>query len=1476
LNNLIEYANIAKNRLKFEFPYDVSDWINNMNMMMENYHKHTTWSDLIQIDSATDIIDFMKKLDSYECKCLFSGEHGYQGEWLYIYDVCKNTYDENARKKMGLKNPLQFRYSTEAYWVKDRKEKDRTNCHIVIVARTYQAMRKLNYILSMASIDGFYGKPRIDLDLLFQLTKDEVYITSACIAGWKYDDAKDIWLKIWRHFGDSFFLEYQTHNTQPQKDLNLLIYDMSQEYGIQTIIGLDTHYINEEDRIKRDNLLKRKGQHYDDENGWYMDFPSGYGAYKRMEEQCVLPKEEIIYSMMNTHVFLNGCDDITINTDFKIPILPQYQKYNYNERSKILSEILNDKFENEDDEHKTEDRNQGMLYEYGEVDGSNTVDYFLDNNALVDLAVTKYNGQLTTTSRGSASSYYTSKLLGFTTMDRFESEVPIYPERFITRDRILSSHQMPDIDFNVSSQEPFVLAAKELFGEHGCYPLLAVGKLGEKSGFKLYADIKGIEPSIANEISKCIDQYNEALKQVDDEEDKKDIHIEDYITDKTHLQIFNDSKPYQGIIEQAKVHACFLKGQLVHMSDGYKKIEDINVGDFVLTHNNKYSQVIETMKNKTDEIVDVKITGDKITCTPNHPFYSMVDNEIKWCAAEELKKGDYVGYPIDNNAIIPTFYQECKTYKNRYIDLNDKNLWWLIGRYIGDGWCESPRKNYHKIVICCNKTDEVELNEIISHIPSYLKYKVEEANTTYKINFYHKPFFEYLQQFGKYAHGKKITSDIFNLPIDYLKEFIVGYLSADGNESINKTHAVVSFKTVSKELCYGLQYCIHKVYRIPCTISMIDGHDEYIENRLVHSKKKYVGRFSVGCDKRENFYKDGLIWIKVKEVTKKSHKTETYNLSVVGDNSYTINNVAVHNCGFMLFNGNPNDKDVVGYGDIRYEIGLIRCHSESTGKSTIVANIEGGLLDSYGYVKDDFLIVDVVGIIFKLYSSINRKVPTVSELRKMVQGDELTWRMYEIGATCSLNQCEKPATTKRVMKYKPKEIKELAAFIAGIRPGFKSLLDGFLNRVEYSNGEKAIDELLKDCFHYMLYQEAVMKIFSYLGIPMKESYDTIKKISKKKLVGEKLAHVESTLKSHWQENIGNLDNFEPVYKVVKDSARYSFNAPHALAMANDSLYEAWMKAHYTSKFYEVTLNHYQDKGDKNKVASLIKEAMNVFGYSMGSYEYGKDNSKFTVDDETKVIYPNLSSVKGIGEKAVENMMDFYNIGLDDFIDIYSSIKGTNVNATVFKNLVKIGYFKKYGTIKKLLTIVEIYDSWKGSTGEGRKTISKSNISELGLDDINIYKYATDVTKSGKISDKQFTNVDWLGIVKELAFRVDNEEYGVAQLVKFQYEVLNYIDYIDNTIDWRYITVTDLDTQYSPKFKAYFISNGQSVEMKVHKKLNYKDKEIVTSFNEVPFENGDVLYIKNWKKQPKKSKINDEWVVIPDVVEKWIKDYTKIY
>ena len=171
---LYELAKTAEKRLKFKFPYSIEEWIDNKNLLIENYHKHTTWSDLIQIDSATSIEDFMKLSDQYGCQCYFSGEHGYPGEWLYVYDLCNKTSDNLFREKLGLKCPIKFRYSVEAYWVKDadtvyseeyydkksqqnktRTAKDNTNCHMVIVARNYNAIRKLNYIISCAHDTGF-------------------------------------------------------------------------------------------------------------------------------------------------------------------------------------------------------------------------------------------------------------------------------------------------------------------------------------------------------------------------------------------------------------------------------------------------------------------------------------------------------------------------------------------------------------------------------------------------------------------------------------------------------------------------------------------------------------------------------------------------------------------------------------------------------------------------------------------------------------------------------------------------------------------------------------------------------------------------------------------------------------------------------------------------------------------------------------------------------------------------------------------------------------------------------------------------------------------------------------------------------------------------------------------------------------------------------------------------------------------------
>lgn len=520
--------------LTFKFPYSAEDYVKNL--YLENYHCHKDFSNTSTPDCAESINAYADRVHEFGTKCLYSGEHGSQGNQFQVYKVAESEH-------------LKYIHSSEVYWVKDRKEKDRANCHMIVAAKNAEGRGDINFALSMANIDGYYYKPRIDLELLFNIPKDNVIVTSACVAGWNYEDAEDIWLKIHKYFGDNFFLEVQYHNTDKQKELNKKILRIAKEHNIQIICGLDSHYVKEENAVKRDQILKYKNINYPDEEGWYLDYPDTPTVIKRFEEQGVLNREEIYRAIMNTNVFVAECEEIVLDRKFKIPSV--YKGKTYKEKCKIYKDVLNKAYAKE--KEKSKEKADGIRYEAKQVMEAGVVDYFLTSKAIVDDAIKNEGGILTTTSRGSAASFITNKLLGLTTVDRFNADIPIYPERFLTKERVLAG-QMPDIDLNVATQEPFVKAARKLLGEHGCYPLMAIEKLKEKAAWQLYAGANEVKSEDANQISKYLDEYNKALKYADEDE-KDDIHVEDYIPEE-YAELFKQSNEYQGITINLKVHAC--------------------------------------------------------------------------------------------------------------------------------------------------------------------------------------------------------------------------------------------------------------------------------------------------------------------------------------------------------------------------------------------------------------------------------------------------------------------------------------------------------------------------------------------------------------------------------------------------------------------------------------------------------------------------------------------------------------------------------------------------------------------------------------------------------------------------------------------------------------------------------------------------------------------------------------------------------
>lgn len=367
---------------------------------------------------------------------------------------------------------------------------------------------------------------------------------------------------------------------------------------------------------------------------------------------------------------------------------------------------------------------------------------------------------------------------------------------------------------------------------------------------------------------------------------------------------------------------CFIEGTLVWTNDGYKPIENIKINDYVLTHLNNYKPVYKIMRKKTNKLCDIKIAGSEIiTSTENHPFYvrkkKLVWNnntrsycinleEPEWIEASKLDNTYRVGIPINNKNEIPEWVGTEKHLNNQFgvstselenklsVLLDNKDFWWLIGRYMGDG-CYYNKNGKYQFEICCNKNNNEtqEIKGVLDRLPEF-NYSLSEKYTSNVFVINRKELVEFVEQFGKGAEGKKITNNILNLPKYLLESFLLGYLSADAH--FDNKYNCYKITTVSKELAYGLQKCVLKAFGRYCSMTTKEAYIGNIEGRIVNCKKSYTLNFYMGNKHLQYYIEDNYAWVNIKSVSISDKEAFIYNMSVLDDESYTVNNFAVHNC----------------------------------------------------------------------------------------------------------------------------------------------------------------------------------------------------------------------------------------------------------------------------------------------------------------------------------------------------------------------------------------------------------------------------------------------------------------------------------------------------------------------------------------------------------------------------------------------------
>ena len=521
-------------------------------MRYNNYHKHTHISSIFTPDSNDHAEAYIRKEVERGGKNYFTTEHGSMGDIFEAKTLCDKY---GIRCLPGL----------EGYIVPDPLIKDKSNYHIIIIPRTDKARKKVNRISSRANIEGYYYRPRIFPTDLLALDRDDVYITTACVAGLLKDDfaTQSILYPLIEHFRESVFLEVQNHNAEIQKEVNRKAIEIAEKEGLRLIAANDSHYVEPSGRLERAELLKGKHINYGDEDEFILDFPDYDTMFARFQKQGVLNDWQITQAIANTLIF-DECEEIGIDKTIKMPNI--YPDLTLDERYNLLDKEVSSRFETiKKEDELTDDeisvRKDGIAHEMQIIKDTNdvvhTADYFLFNSKLVDLATNKYGGVLTRGGRGSCASFYVNRIMGMTQLDRFTVNLPIFPERFASTARLIENRSMPDIDFNVVSDEPFVKAARELLGEESCYPMIAYGTMQEAEAFRNVCRSKGMEFDEFNEVGKNLDRYRD---------------------DKKWKPLIDEAQRYVGTIVSASVHPCAFAISDKSLIDEYGVVR---LGDFL-------------------------------------------------------------------------------------------------------------------------------------------------------------------------------------------------------------------------------------------------------------------------------------------------------------------------------------------------------------------------------------------------------------------------------------------------------------------------------------------------------------------------------------------------------------------------------------------------------------------------------------------------------------------------------------------------------------------------------------------------------------------------------------------------------------------------------------------------------------------------------------------------------------------------------
>ncbi len=385
----------------------------------------------------------------------------------------------------------------------------------------------------------------------------------------------------------------------------------------------------------------------------------------------------------------------------------------------------------------------------------------------------------------------------------------------------------------------------------------------------------------------------------------------------------------------------------------------------------------------------------------------------------------------------------------------------------------------------------------------------------------------------------------------------------------------------------------------------------------------------------------------------------------------SIRSTGVHACGVII--GHDPISDWVP----------VSTATDSDGERIIVTQYEGGVIESTGLIKMDFLGLKNLSIIKEALANIKLNHGIDIDIEKIPIDDPKTYELYCKGRTAGTFQFESAGMQKNLIDLHPTCFEDLIAMNALYRPGPMDYIPSFINRkhgkepIEYDI--PCMERYLKETYGITVYQEQVMLLSRQLAGFTRGQSDTLRKAMGKKQI-EKMNELEALFYEGGEKNGYDKKVLNKIWEDWKKFASYAFNKSHATCYSWVAYQTAYLKANYPSEYMAAVLS--SNLNDVDKLSKYMDECRSM-GIEVLGPNINESYKNFSATKDGRIRF-GLAGIKGVGTSCVDSIVEERdkNGAYKDIFDFVQRINQGACNRKALESMALAGAFDDFKEIKR--------------------------------------------------------------------------------------------------------------------------------------------------------------------------------------------------